>query len=119
MTDAYFEDTGRLGLGRPDAEPLATETVPEIVDLIEALIERDHAYESGGDVYFSVPSYDRYGELSNRDPDADGPGRGRQLFEARRARLRARGRRARTTRTPPGPRPGATVARAGTSSARR
>jgi cysteinyl-tRNA synthetase len=44
--------------------------VPEIVNLIEALIERGHAYESGGDVYFSVPSYERYGELSNRDPDA-------------------------------------------------
>lgn len=69
MTALYFEDTGRLGLGRPDAEPLATETVPEIIDLIEALIDRGHAYESGGDVYFSVPSYDRYGELSNRDPD--------------------------------------------------
>jgi cysteinyl-tRNA synthetase len=69
MTAAYFEDTGRLGLGRPDSEPLATETVPEIVELIEALIERGHAYESGGDVYFSVPSYERYGELSNRDPD--------------------------------------------------
>jgi cysteinyl-tRNA synthetase len=69
MTAAYFDDTSRLALGRPDAEPLATETVPEIVELIEALIERGHAYESGGDVYFSVPSYDRYGELSNRDPD--------------------------------------------------
>lgn len=69
MTQAYFDDTGRLGLGRPDAEPLATETVPEIVNLIEALIERGHAYESGGDVYFSVPSYERYGELSNRDPE--------------------------------------------------
>ncbi len=69
MTKAYFDDTGRLGLGRPDAEPLATETVPQIVELIESLIERGHAYESGGDVYFSVPSYDRYGELSNRDPE--------------------------------------------------
>lgn len=70
MTEHYFADTSRLGLGRPDHEPLATETVPEIVNLIEALIERDHAYESGGDVYFSVPSYERYGELSNRDPEA-------------------------------------------------
>lgn len=69
MTKAYFDDTGRLGLGRPDAEPLATETLPEIVELIESLIERGHAYESGGDVYFSVPSYPRYGELSNRDPE--------------------------------------------------
>src|SRR5687768_11140875 len=40
MTRAYIEDTDRLGLGRPDAEPLASETIPEIVALIEALIER-------------------------------------------------------------------------------
>jgi cysteinyl-tRNA synthetase len=70
MTQAYFDDTGGLGLGRPDAEPLATQTLGPIIELIEALIERGHAYEAGGDVYFSVPSYESYGELSNRDPDA-------------------------------------------------
>jgi cysteinyl-tRNA synthetase len=66
MTDAYVEDTDRLGLGRPDHEPLASETIPEIVSLIEALIERGHAYESGGDVYFRVRSFEGYGKLSNR-----------------------------------------------------
>ena len=69
MTEAYFEDTGRLGLGRPDAEPLATETVDGIVALIAELIEGGHAYESGGDVYFRVRSFDGYGKLSNRDPE--------------------------------------------------
>jgi cysteinyl-tRNA synthetase len=69
MTRLYIEDTGRLGLGRPDAEPLATETLPEIIDLIQALIDRGHAYESGGDVYFRVRSQPGYGKLSNRDPD--------------------------------------------------
>ena len=69
MTAAYREDTDRLGIGRPDAEPLATETIPEIVALIEELIERDHAYESGGDVYYRVRSFPEYGKLSNRDPD--------------------------------------------------
>ena len=69
MTRLYLEDTGLLGIGRPDFEPLATETVPEIVAMIEALIERDHAYESGGDVYFRVRSFEGYGKLSNRDPD--------------------------------------------------
>jgi cysteinyl-tRNA synthetase len=68
MTRLYIEDTDALGLGRPDAEPLATETIAEIVGLIEALIESGHAYESGGDVYFRVRSFDRYGKLSNRDP---------------------------------------------------
>jgi cysteinyl-tRNA synthetase len=68
MTAAYVADTDALGLGRPDAEPLATETIGEIVSLIEALIERGHAYQADGDVYFRVRSFDGYGKLSNRDP---------------------------------------------------
>ncbi|HEY2635758.1 MAG TPA: cysteine--tRNA ligase, partial [Solirubrobacteraceae bacterium] len=52
MTAAYVADTDGLGLGRPDAEPLASETLGEIVGLIEDLIEGGHAYEAGGDVYF-------------------------------------------------------------------
>jgi cysteinyl-tRNA synthetase len=66
MTRAYFEDTDRLGLGRPDAEPLATETIDRIVALISDLVESGHAYESGGDVYFRVRSFEGYGKLSNR-----------------------------------------------------
>src|SRR3712207_3738958 len=42
----YVEDTDDLGLGRPDVEPLATETIPEIVELIAELVRRDLAYES-------------------------------------------------------------------------
>ena len=68
MTRAYLEDTDRLGLGRPDEEPLASQTIPEIVSLIEALIATDHAYRADGDVYFRVRSFDGYGKLSNRDP---------------------------------------------------
>jgi len=66
MTAAYFEDTGRLGLGRPDSEPLASETIGGIVSLISDLIQAGHAYESGGDVYFRVKSFADYGKLSNR-----------------------------------------------------
>jgi cysteinyl-tRNA synthetase len=66
MTAAYLEDTGRLGLGRPDSEPLATEAIGGIIDLISVLIDSDHAYESGGDVYFRVASFGEYGKLSNR-----------------------------------------------------
>ena len=66
MTAAYVEDTDRLGLGRPDHEPKASETIAEIVALIEALVESDHAYERGGDVYFRVPTFPGYGKLSNR-----------------------------------------------------
>ena len=66
MTAAYFEDTDRLGIGRPDAEPLATATIGPIVELITDLVESGHAYESGGDVYFAVRSFDGYGKLSHR-----------------------------------------------------
>ena len=69
MTEAYIEDTDRLGLGRPDAEPLASETIDGIVALIAELVEGGHAYESGGDVYFRVASFDGYGKLSNRRPE--------------------------------------------------
>jgi cysteinyl-tRNA synthetase len=69
MTATYLEDTGRLGLGRPDAEPLASETVDGIVALIAELVDGGHAYESSGDVYFRVGSFDGYGKLSNRRPE--------------------------------------------------
>ncbi|HXV96390.1 MAG TPA: cysteine--tRNA ligase [Gaiellaceae bacterium] len=60
----YLEDTDALGLGRPDHEPLASETIPEIVALIEELVGRGLAYESEGDVYFRVARYPDYGQLS-------------------------------------------------------
>jgi cysteinyl-tRNA synthetase len=66
MTQAYLEDTSRLGLGRPDHEPLASETIEEISGLIQALIDGGHAYPADGDVYFSVRSFPDYGKLSNR-----------------------------------------------------
>jgi cysteinyl-tRNA synthetase len=66
MIALYRADTDRLLLGRPDSEPLASETLREIVALIEALVERGHAYAANGDVYFSVRSFDGYGKLSNR-----------------------------------------------------
>jgi cysteinyl-tRNA synthetase len=76
MTAHYVDDTGRLGLGRPDAEPLASESVPGIIDLISALVEGGHAYEAGGDVYFRVRSLPSYGELSRRDVDQMDQGEG-------------------------------------------
>ena len=69
MTAAYIGDTDRLGVGRPDAEPLASETVQGIVSLIAELVEAGHAYESGGDVYYRVRSFGDYGKLSNRRPE--------------------------------------------------
>jgi cysteinyl-tRNA synthetase len=65
----YVEDTDDLGVGRPDVEPLATETIPEIVALIEDLVERGLAYESKGDVYFRVATFPEYGALSGANVD--------------------------------------------------
>ncbi len=62
----YVEDTDLLGLGRPDHEPKATETVPEIVRLIGELVDGGLAYPAGGDVYFRVGSFPDYGALSGR-----------------------------------------------------
>ena len=66
MTELYRRDTGALGLGRPDHEPLASETIGPIVEYIEALIARGHAYPVDGDVYFRVRSDAGYGSLSHR-----------------------------------------------------
>ncbi|HXG76317.1 MAG TPA: cysteine--tRNA ligase [Gaiellaceae bacterium] len=60
----FFEDTDDLGLGRPDVEPRATETIPEIVAFIQELLATGHAYVANGDVYFSVASFPEYGRLS-------------------------------------------------------
>jgi cysteinyl-tRNA synthetase len=65
----YLEDTGDLGLGMPDEMPLATESIPEIVALIEELVASGHAYPVEGDVYFRVRSYPEYGRLSGQRPD--------------------------------------------------
>ncbi len=65
----YIEDTEALGLARPDHEPRATETIPEIVKLIEELIAGGYAYEAEGDVYFRVARFADYGRLSGQRPD--------------------------------------------------
>jgi cysteinyl-tRNA synthetase len=69
MTAHYVTDTDALGLGRPDREPRASETIGPIVALIERLVQTGHAYAADGDVYFSVRSDPSYGELSHRDVD--------------------------------------------------
>ena len=84
MSEAYVADTERLGLGRPDHEPLASQTIGEIVELIERLVERGHAYAVDGDVYFSVRSYPRYGELSHRNVDDMDQGEGVEGAERKR-----------------------------------
>jgi cysteinyl-tRNA synthetase len=87
MTDAYFADTARLELGRPDHEPTATETMDAIIALIAQLIDGGHAYAAGGDVYFAVRSYDRYGELSHRRLEDMDQGEGVEGAELKRERF--------------------------------
>ena len=65
----YVEDTDDLGLGRPDVEPTAVETVTDQIKMIEELIAGGSAYEVEGDVYFRVPSFPEYGRLSGQRAD--------------------------------------------------
>ncbi len=69
MTAAYHEDLGRVGALKPDIEPRVSDHLPEIIALITKLIDRGAAYESQGDVYFSVRSFPEYGKLSHRKLD--------------------------------------------------
>ena len=68
-TGWYLEDTAGLGLGRPDHEPTAAETVPDQIRMIEELVERGFAYEVEGDVYYRVARFPDYGRLSGQRPD--------------------------------------------------
>ena len=118
--DAFLRYSKLLNIKPATHYPRATEHIPEIIALIRRLIDGGFAYAAGGDVYFEVRKYPRYGELSGRNVDdmragvAHRGGRG----EARPARLRAvEGRQAgRAVVAEP---VGARAGRAGTSSARR
>lgn len=70
----YNDDMAVLGVTRPDIQPRATEYIPKMIELINMLIERGHAYAADGHVLFHVPSYKNYGALSrrNRDDQIDG-----------------------------------------------
>jgi cysteinyl-tRNA synthetase len=69
-TDSFHERLNLLGAGLPDVEPRATEHIPEMISLIQELIEGGHAYAaSNGDVYYSVESFPEYGKLSHQRPE--------------------------------------------------
>src|ERR687895_98994 len=69
-TDSFHERLRLLGVGLPDVEPRATEHIPEMISLIEKLVDVGHAYAPGnGDVYYSVESFPEYGELSHQRPE--------------------------------------------------
>ncbi|MGE4446176.1 MAG: cysteine--tRNA ligase [Synergistaceae bacterium] len=62
----YFEDADALGIKRADIHPRATHEIEEIIKIVKTLIEKGHAYEKDGDVYFSVVSFPEYGKLSKQ-----------------------------------------------------
>ncbi len=65
-TVEYFMNTLRLGIKHPTFNPRVTDHIPDIIAFVEKLIEKGYAYESGGDVYFSVRKLQGYGELSGQ-----------------------------------------------------
>ena len=69
VTQWFLDDTDDLGLGRPDSEPKASETITEIIEFVEQLIERELAYVAAGDVYFRVARFPEYGALSGAKLD--------------------------------------------------
>jgi len=65
----YKEDMASIGVKSPTIQPKVTEHVPEIIDMIQRIIDNGHAYQSGDDVFFSVKKFKGYGKLSRRDPE--------------------------------------------------
>jgi cysteinyl-tRNA synthetase len=84
MAERFADGYAALGCLTPDFEPKATEHIDEIIATISQLIERDLAYQSGTDVYFSVRSLDGYGKLSGRDLDELHAGARVEVEEAKR-----------------------------------
>lgn len=66
-SDVYHADMKELGVLQPTIEPRVTEHMPEIIDMIQRLINSGNAYEAEGHVLFNVPSYSEYGKLSGRN----------------------------------------------------
>lgn len=64
--EEYFRDAQALGVNKADVHPKVTENVKEIIDYVEALIEKGFAYEVSGDVYYDTSKFDDYGKLSRQ-----------------------------------------------------
>jgi len=64
---SFFEDLDTLGIERAEHYPAATDHIPEMIALIESLIERGYAYTADNNVYFSIEKFKEYGKLSGKD----------------------------------------------------
>jgi cysteinyl-tRNA synthetase len=67
FSDSFHSDMNGLGLCSPDIEPKASEHIKEMQEIVKGLIAKGVAYESSGDIYFSVEKFKNYGNLSKRD----------------------------------------------------
>ena len=67
--EAFFQDSQRLGIHPADVHPKATEHIPEMIDLIQTLLDKGAAYVIDGSVYYRVNQFAEYGKLSNRKPE--------------------------------------------------
>ena len=67
---AFQRDAEHLGLLTPDSEPRVSTSIQDIIDMIQTLVEKDHAYTSDGSVWFNVPSFKSYGGLSGQKVDS-------------------------------------------------
>ena len=65
--EAFHQDMGKLNIVSPTEEPKATDHIPEMVDMIESLVDQEKAYESNGDVFYSIKSFQDYGCLSGKN----------------------------------------------------
>ncbi len=83
-TQAYFEDLAALGVERPTHSPRATEYIPQMIQLVEELVRKGHAYVLDGDVYFSVGSFPEYGKLSGRSREEQEAGARVEVDERKR-----------------------------------
>jgi cysteinyl-tRNA synthetase len=70
VIEAFFEDWDTLGLERAEHYPRATEHIPAMIQLVEALEARGFCYEANGSVYFAIDRFPDYGRLARLDPDA-------------------------------------------------
>ena len=67
--EAFYEDMGKLNIASPTEEPKATDHIPEMLDMIQSLVDQDKAYEAAGDVFYSIKSFKDYGCLSGKNID--------------------------------------------------
>jgi len=66
FTERYFADMKALNINKPDVTPYATDEIPRMLEIVQGLVDKGHAYPSGGSVYFRVRSFSDYGKLSHR-----------------------------------------------------